>query len=636
MRHGLGMKRALASAGGLAAILAIAISAAGAATPRISVEQVDTSRYPLITATVIVPGSEKIKNPVLELSEKGHNQTIETQTGGSSQAAIALALDVSRSMKGAPLSAARQAAQTFIQKKRPNDLVGIYSFGHTATPVQAPDTDKDVLGSALSGVPLDTVEGTALYDSIKQASRDLASEPTLTKVLVVLTDGDDTTKTTLADAIKVAKSAGVTVDAIAIGAKTAPKALKDVATATGGHVFAADRSAQGITQVYTQIAQEIRNTYRLQYTSHGDGVVPIEVSLKGYDSGVQSVDLRAPAAKIVAAGGTVSAISKRSSTGLALAIVIGLVVMGAVLLLMRQPRETILARRLDRYTTAERIGVARREKAAEGISLRNLLIRRGERSFGGSSYFKRIAGLLERADMPMRAAEFAAIQAGAAVGLFLVGFVLVGFIPALIGLDRRSHPARVRRAQEGRQAAPQLRGSARRHARRGGLVTARRPVLPAGDVDDRARRARPDGQGVPARRDRDAPRAPARRGAAGDGRAARVEELRVRRAGREHPAPGRRLALRHPRHGLRHRARPRAVRPQGQGPDRDGPRLGLRAGRHADVPVPADLARRPPVRAPALGPDGGQLHGRGRARVHGTRRPRLPQDRQLQVLRPRC
>jgi tight adherence protein B len=434
MRHGLGMKRALASAGGLAAILAIAVSASGAAAPRISVEQVDTSRYPLITATVLAPGSDKIKDPVLALSEKGDAQTIETQTGGSSQAAIALALDVSRSMKGAPLAAARQAAQTFIQKKRPNDLVGIYSFGHTATPVQAPDTDKDVLGSALSGVPLDTVEGTALYDSIKQASRDLASEPTLTKVLVVLTDGDDTTKTKLADAIKVAKSAGVTVDAIAIGTTTAPQALKNIAKATGGHVFAADRSAQGITQVYTQIAQEIRNTYRLQYTSHGDGVVPIEVSLKGYDTGVTSVDLRAPAAKIVAAGGTVSAISKRSSTGLLLAIVIGLVVMGAILLIMRQPRETILARRLDRYTTAERIGVVRREKAEQGVSLRNLLIRRGERSFGGSSYFKRIAGLLERADMPMRAAEFAAIQAGAAVGLFLVGFVLVGFIPAVIGL----------------------------------------------------------------------------------------------------------------------------------------------------------------------------------------------------------
>jgi tight adherence protein B len=434
MKHGLGMKRALASAGGLAAILAIAVSASGAAAPRIRVAQVDTSRYPLITATVIAPHSTTLKHVQLQLSEKGKAQTI-TQSGGGSQAAIGLALDVSRSMKGKPLAAARQAASSFVQKKRPNDLVGLYSFGHTANPVHAPDTDKDVLGTALAQVPLDTAQGTALYDSIIQASRELASEPTLTKVLVVLTDGEDTTKTSLAEAVKVAKSSGVTVDAIAIGTTTPPAALKQITHETGGHVFAADRSAQGITQVYSQIAEEIRNTYRLQYTSHGDGVVPIEVSLKGYTTGTQQVDMRAPAAKIVAAGGTISAISKRSSAGLALAIVIGLVVLGAILLLMRQPRETILARRLDRYTTAERIGVAaRRDKAEAGLSLRNLLVRRGERSFGGSAYFKRIAGLLERADMPMRAAEFAAIQASSAIGLFLVGLVLVGIIPALIGI----------------------------------------------------------------------------------------------------------------------------------------------------------------------------------------------------------
>ncbi|MDX6618259.1 MAG: tight adherence protein [Gaiellales bacterium] len=434
MRHGLGMKRAFAFAGGLAAILAIAVSASGAATPRIQVAQVDTSRYPLITATVIAPNSDRLKNVQLQLSEKGKAQAI-TQSGGGSQAAIGLALDVSRSMEGKPLAAARAAAASFVQKKRANDLVGLYSFGHAANPVHAPDTDRDVLGSALSQVPLDSKQGTALYDSIMQASRELATQPTLTKVLVVLTDGDDTTKTSLAEAVRVAKSSGVTVDAIAIGTTTAPAALQQIARQTGGHVFSADRSAQGITQVYTQIAEEIRNTYRLQYTSHGDGVVPVEVSLKGYTTGVQRVDMRAPAAQIVAAGGTISAISKRSSTGLALAVVIGLIVMGAMLMLMRQPRETILARRLDRYTTAERIGVAaRREKAEAGLSLRNLLIRRGERSFGGSAYFKRIAGLLERADMPMRAAEFAAIQAGAALGLFLIGVVLVGILPALAGI----------------------------------------------------------------------------------------------------------------------------------------------------------------------------------------------------------
>jgi len=114
-------------------------------------------------------------------------------------------------------------------------------------------------------------------------------------------------------------------------------------------------------------------------------------------------------------------------------------VLGVLLLLMRQPREVTLAKRLDRYTSGERAGaIARRSERERGLSLRSLLVLRGERSFGGSAYFKRIAGLLERADIAMRAAEFAAIQAGAVFLLFVIGLLLglgiiVPFILAAIG-----------------------------------------------------------------------------------------------------------------------------------------------------------------------------------------------------------
>ena len=191
-------------------------------------------------------------------------------------------------------------------------------------------------------------------------------------MLVVLTDGDDTSKTKLKAAVSAAKGAGVTVDAIAIGSGS-HAALNSLTRQTGGHVFAADHSAAGITAVYRQIAAEIRNTYRLQYTSHADGDVPLKVSLKGYTPATQPIDLTAPAAEIVAAGGTISSISKRSSSGFALAMVIGLLVLAVVLFVVRVPRETVLARRLDRYTSGERGPVVERER---GISMRNLLIRR--------------------------------------------------------------------------------------------------------------------------------------------------------------------------------------------------------------------------------------------------------------------
>ena len=144
--------------------------------------------------------------------------------------------------------------------------MAIYSFGHQANPVHGLDADVNALGSSLQQVTLDTVQGTALYDSVIQAAGELGSAPTLTKVLVVLTDGDDTTKTKLGAAVKAAQAANVAVDAIAIGSGK-HTALTSLARHTGGHVFAADRSAAGITAVYKQIGAEIRNTYRLQYHS---------------------------------------------------------------------------------------------------------------------------------------------------------------------------------------------------------------------------------------------------------------------------------------------------------------------------------------------------------------------------------
>ena len=427
------MRRALVFAGGVVAALAVAVGASTAAAPRVQIAQVDTSRYPLITATVIAPGSDKRGRITLTASESGKPVEITSQTGGGTPAAIGVTLDISRSMEGAPLTAAKQAAAAFVRAKRASDSMALYAFGHSANPVHALDTDPDVLAGSLQQLSLDTTQGTALYQSVIQATSELKDAPTLTKVLVVLTDGVDTTHTKLGDAVRAAKSAGVTVDAIALGTTSPPAALTSLARQTGGHVFASDRSAEGISTVYRQIAAEIRNTYRIQYSSHGDGVVPLEVGLKGYASATKPMDLTAPAARIVAAGGTISKISQRSSTGLALAIVIGLLVLGVVLLMVRQPRETVLARRLDRYTMGERSPVVVRERS--GLSLRNLLVLRGERSFGGSAYWKHVAGLLERADLPLRAAEFVAMTAGAAIVLLLVGFTFgLGIYALVLGL----------------------------------------------------------------------------------------------------------------------------------------------------------------------------------------------------------
>ena len=102
LRQGTGMRRALVLVAGLAAVLAIAVGASTAAPPRVQIAQVDTSRYPLITATVIAPGSDKLEPGVARPPPRTASPSRRPSRAAARAAAIGVALDVSRSTEGAP------------------------------------------------------------------------------------------------------------------------------------------------------------------------------------------------------------------------------------------------------------------------------------------------------------------------------------------------------------------------------------------------------------------------------------------------------------------------------------------------------------------------------------------------------
>ena len=140
-----------------------------------------------------------------------------------------------------------------------------------------------------------------------------------------------------------------------------------------------------------------------------------------------------------------------------------------------------------------------------------------------------------------------------------------------------------------------------------GRVAQGRPQLQAGHPDDRRGGPRAGQQGARPRHQRHTARAPDGRRARRDGRADRLEELLVRDHRRNDPAPGRRQPRRAVRHGRRHRAPAAAVRPQDQGSDRDGPRVGLRADRPAVLHRDRDHGDEPELHGPAVPqPDGPQ------------------------------
>ncbi len=132
-----------------------------------------------------------------EGQEKEVHLLVTAETQGDEPRApvmVNLLLDRSGSMKGAPLSAAVEAAQQFVELARPDDFIGLLLFDGVAeqrVPVCAMDArGKKALSEALSDVR--TGRGTALHQAVELGARALQRVfvPGRRPRLLLLTDGE--------------------------------------------------------------------------------------------------------------------------------------------------------------------------------------------------------------------------------------------------------------------------------------------------------------------------------------------------------------------------------------------------------------------------------------------------------------
>ena len=186
---------------------------------------------------------------------------------------LMLAIDISQSMetrdyrqadgsKVDRLSAVKQVVQGFIQQRK-DDRLGLIVFGSGAF-AQAPLTlDHASLALLLDQVGIGMAgPNTALGDAIGLTIRLLANTAEQDKVLILLTDGNDTSSVvTPLHAAKMAAAAGIVVHTIGIGdpgasgeSKVDLASLEQIATRTGGRFFRAE-DGQALEQVYHTLDQ---------------------------------------------------------------------------------------------------------------------------------------------------------------------------------------------------------------------------------------------------------------------------------------------------------------------------------------------------------------------------------------------
>jgi Ca-activated chloride channel family protein len=182
---------------------------------------------------------------------------------------LMLAIDISQSMETTDytdangqkinrLAAVKEVVHGFIDRRK-EDRLGLIVFGSGAYP-QAPLTlDHASLSLDDTGIGM-AGPNTAIGDAIGLALKMLDQAREQEKVLILLTDGNDTSSAITPDhAASMAAAKGVVIHTIGIGDPTAEgeakvnlQGLQQIATATGGRFFRAeDRNA--LDQVYTTL-----------------------------------------------------------------------------------------------------------------------------------------------------------------------------------------------------------------------------------------------------------------------------------------------------------------------------------------------------------------------------------------------
>jgi Ca-activated chloride channel family protein len=197
-----------------------------------------------------------------EVLEDGERQAVSTFTAGEFPLSVAVALDRSFSMRGAPLAAAKSAARLFLGELRTADQAMVVAIGSEIETVAPLSTDRQAQYAAIES--LDRWGTTSLHDAVV-ASIDSIQPTEGRRALILLSDGDDRySKATQADVLAHARQSDVMVYPIALGERR-PPLFAELAALTGGR-SAFVRDVRTLPETLKNVAAELRHQYLLGYT----------------------------------------------------------------------------------------------------------------------------------------------------------------------------------------------------------------------------------------------------------------------------------------------------------------------------------------------------------------------------------
>lgn len=246
---------------------------------KIRITQVDKTEFPRITLYVSVTDANGeplgVDPDRIRISENGvvmHPDHV-SGTGDIGPLTTLLVMDVSGSMNNAgKLSAAKAAAQAYVDQMRPKDQAGLLIFNTQVTYVQSITTDHVALAQAIKNLKAEN--DTAMFDALVQANQ-ILQDYSGRKAIIVLTDGlDNQSKMTSDQVTETIGASGLSISTIGLGNpdNAGPffgldeSVLKSLAEQAGGVYSYADNQAD-LSRLYGLYGRALKSEYRLTYTT---------------------------------------------------------------------------------------------------------------------------------------------------------------------------------------------------------------------------------------------------------------------------------------------------------------------------------------------------------------------------------
>jgi tight adherence protein B len=424
------MGRRLAAAGLLLAALFVATPAAHAADGTLEVLSVEPrgSELTVVVSPDASLAGQDLTNATWEVRQDGKTARPTVTPISNANLEVVLALDTSGSMTGAPMDAAKAAAETFVSGLPATARVALVSFNSKPTVVVPLTDDRGALLSAIRG--LKARGDTALFDAMTTAADLFTDGDSARRQLVLLSDGADDSSVADADgAIAALEGAKVTSYVASLATPDSTTAtLNRIAKASGGRVVSAT-DVSAIRSVFGSIGNVLTNQYQLTFPALTTGQAALAISVSSGDATASvervveipkaSTATTLPSARVM----PVSDQGWMKVVGFAAA---GLGMLGLAMYAFVAPRK----RRITSRFISDHVSTKGHDTSFQDLT--NKASAMAERSLQHRGWASRLDIALERGGMPFRPGEFILVVIGAVFGAFLVGFAFFGPLVAVI------------------------------------------------------------------------------------------------------------------------------------------------------------------------------------------------------------